>query len=86
MERCLGAAVMSSEERSRVNQSGFCRRHQQMLYANAQGNRLGHALMMLSHLQTLLPKADKALAAAVAQANGKPMIRRFSKSSSAPGV
>ncbi len=61
LERSLGASVMSPDVRIHVNQAGFCRHHQAMLYDFPDGNRLGHALMMLSHLQTVLPKVEKAL-------------------------
>ena len=49
VERYLGASVMEPETRIQVNAKGFCPRHQMLLYA--QKNRLGHALMMHSHLQ-----------------------------------
>lgn len=62
VERSLGGSVMSPDTRLRVNEAGFCAHHQQMLYNIKGGNRLGHALMMLSHLQTLRPKLDKAAA------------------------
>ncbi len=48
-DRYLGASVMESDTRIRVNKKGFCSPHHQMLYA--QQNRLGHALMMLSRLR-----------------------------------
>lgn len=46
--RYLGGSVMEPDTRIRVNARGFCPRHQVLLYA--QKNRLGHALMMHSHL------------------------------------
>lgn len=52
IRRSLGAAVMSPDTRKKVNERGFCPSHQAMLYTAPEGNRLGHALMMLSHLQT----------------------------------
>lgn len=59
--RNLGAAVMSPDTRLKVNEKGFCPHHQVMLYNQPGGNRLGHGLMMLSHLQTLRPKLERAL-------------------------
>ena len=47
-ERFLGASVMEPEWRIQVNAHGFCDRHHQLLYS--MGNRLGHALMLESHL------------------------------------
>lgn len=61
LERSLGASVMSPDTRIRVNESGFCPTHQVMMFKTAGGNRLGHGLMMLSHLQTIRPRIDKAL-------------------------
>ncbi len=47
-ERYLGASVMEPDVRIRVNQKGFCRRHHRMLFTMS--NRLGHALMLESHM------------------------------------
>ncbi len=47
--RFLGGSVMEPDVRIIVNRDGFCREHHRMLYA--QQNRLGHALMMESHLE-----------------------------------
>lgn len=49
VERFLGASVMAPDTRIQVNEKGFCPAHHKMLYENQ--NRLGHALMMLSHLK-----------------------------------
>ena len=49
IDRYLGASVMESDTRITVNEKGFCPGHQAMLYAKQ--NRLGHALMMHSHMQ-----------------------------------
>lgn len=49
VDRFLGASVMEPDARVRVNEKGFCPRHQALLYA--QQNRLGHALMMHTHLK-----------------------------------
>lgn len=59
--RALGASVMSPDSRAKVNQAGFCRVHQQMLYHSPDGNRLGHALMMLSHLQEIRSRLPRLL-------------------------
>ena len=55
VERFLGGSVMEPDIRIKVNEKGFCPRHQQMLYD--QKNRLGHALLMQSRLKTLREKA-----------------------------
>ena len=47
-DRYLGASVMEPDVRIQVNQKGFCRRHHSMLYGMS--NRLGHALMLESHM------------------------------------
>ena len=49
VDRCLGGSVMEPDTRIQVNEKGFCPRHQVLLYA--QRNRLGHALMMHTHLK-----------------------------------
>ena len=49
VDRFLGGSVMEPDTRIRVNAKGFCPRHQGLLYGRQ--NRLGHALMMHSHLQ-----------------------------------
>ena len=56
VERFLGASVMEPDTRIRVNAKGFCPRHQAMLYGMK--NRLGHALMMHSHLKETMGKAE----------------------------
>ena len=47
-ERYLGASVMEPDVRIRVNDKGFCKKHHGMLYGMS--NRLGHALMLESHM------------------------------------
>ena len=47
-ERYLGASVMEPDTRVRVNERGFCRKHHAMLFTMS--NRLGHALMLESHM------------------------------------
>ena len=58
-DRYLGASVMEPDTRIRVNEKGFCPSHQRMLFDRQ--NRLGHALMMLSHLQELRKRLPDAL-------------------------
>lgn len=48
VDRYLGASVMEPDTRILVNEKGFCCHHQTMLYAMS--NRLGHALMLQTHL------------------------------------
>lgn len=52
VERFLGGSVMEPDTRIKVNEQGFCPRHQSMLYEK--NNRLGHALMMHTHAQDTL--------------------------------
>ena len=47
-ERYLGASVMEPDVRIQVNKKGFCRKHHGMLFTMS--NRLGHALMLESHM------------------------------------
>ena len=47
-DRYLGASVMEPDIRIRVNDRGFCRKHHAMLFTMS--NRLGHALMLESHM------------------------------------
>lgn len=82
VERFLGASVMEPDTRVRVNAKGFCARHQVMLYSMK--NRLGHALMMHSHLKEVMGKAetlmDKAQAAARKEAEAPALKRALGKS------
>ena len=54
-DRYLGASVMEPDVRVQVNKKGFCRRHHAMLYGMS--NRLGHALMLESHMIETREKA-----------------------------
>ena len=78
VDRFLGGSVMEPDTRVQVNAKGFCPRHQALLYA--QKNRLGHALMMLSHLnetrRQLSPLLESARQAA-AQSAGTPAVKRL---------
>ena len=78
VDRFLGASVMEPDTRVRVNAKGFCPRHQALLFA--QKNRLGHALMMHTHLKETMGKAqpifEKARAAARQDAE-TPALRRM---------
>ena len=56
-ERYLGASVMEPDIRVRVNDRGFCRKHHTMLYGMS--NRLGHALMLESHMIETRKKMEK---------------------------
>jgi len=57
-ERYLGASVMEPDVRIRVNDRGFCQKHHQMLFSMS--NRLGHALMLESHMIENREKLKKA--------------------------
>ena len=78
VERFLGGSVMEPDTRIQVNQKGFCPRHQALLYA--QKNRLGHALMMHTHLKETIGRAVPVLEEARAAAEkgaGTPAVKRL---------
>ena len=54
VERSLGASVMAPDTHIQVNEKGFCPAHHKMIYDKQ--NRLGHALMTLSHLEQTLER------------------------------
>ncbi|NLX82503.1 MAG: hypothetical protein GXZ04_01600 [Clostridiales bacterium] len=83
VDRSLGASVMSPDTRIKVNELGFCSHHQEMMYAFRGGNKLGHGLMMLSHLQTLRPKVEKALKASGNQGSSGGLGRLFKQTKAA---
>ena len=56
-ERYLGASVMEPDTRVQVNQKGFCRHHHAMLFSMS--NRLGHALMLESHMIETRERTEK---------------------------
>ena len=67
-ERYLGASVMEPDIRVKVNDRGFCRKHHAMLFSMS--NRLGHALMLESHMienREKLAKISAGLARSAAQ-------------------
>ena len=85
VERFLGASVMEPDTRIQVNRKGFCKHHQEMLFAGE--NRLGHALMLESHLAETREKLDKALKAmkqAAAGASQASIIDRISGKAPSP--
>ena len=59
VEHYLGASVMEPDTRIRVNRKGFCSNHQRMLYG--MDNRLGHALMLESHVAETRERLEKIL-------------------------
>ena len=76
VERFLGGSVMEPDVRIRVNALGFCPHHHRMLYALQ--NRLGHALLMQTRLQTVRSDVMQILENA---ANGvKPKLFKGDKS------
>ena len=78
VDRFLGASVMEPDTRIQVNAKGFCAHHQVLLYA--QKNRLGHALMMHTHLKETMAKLHPILEAAKAGADknaATPALKRF---------
>lgn len=68
IEFFLGASVMEPDIRIKVNEQGFCAEHQKMLFA--QKNRLGHALLMLSHTETVKESMNKVIRKAKSNASG----------------
>ena len=88
VDRYLGASVMEPDTRIQVNEKGFCPRHQVLLYA--QKNRLGHALMMHTHLKEtmrrLAPLMEEARAAADRSAGAPALKRLFGKADGAGDV
>lgn len=83
-ERYLGASVMEPDTRIQVNDKGFCPHHHAMLFGMS--NRLGHALMLESHLTETRQRTGKAFAAlekaAKAYASAS-MLERLKKGSAA---
>ena len=78
VERFLGASVMEPDTRIQVNEKGFCARHQVLLYE--QKNRLGHALMMHTHLKETMGKLGPLLKEARAAAGknaAAPALKRW---------
>ena len=68
VDRFLGASVMEPDTRIQVNRKGFCKHHQEMLFAV--DNRLGHALMLESHLTETRERLAKALQSMQQSAKG----------------
>ena len=56
-DRYLGASVMEPDTRVQVNAKGFCRHHHAMLFQMS--NRLGHALMLESHMIETRERTEK---------------------------
>ena len=56
-ERYLGASVMEPDTRVQVNTKGFCPHHHAMLFQMS--NRLGHALMLESHMIETRQRTEK---------------------------
>lgn len=68
VEYSLGASVMEPDVRIQVNRKGFCRHHQRLLFSR--DNRLGHALMLESHLTETRARMDKAFKHVSSAAHG----------------
>jgi len=78
VDRYLGASVMEPDVRIQVNKKGFCCHHQGMLYAV--NNRLGHALMLESHVaetRSHLSKAAREIKAAAKAAAGASLMDKL---------
>ena len=80
VDRFLGASVMEPDTRIQVNDKGFCAHHQVLLYA--QKNRLGHALMMHTHLKETMKKLEPLMdsaQAAAGKSSATPALKRWVK-------
>lgn len=83
-ERYLGASVMEPDTRIEVNEKGFCRHHHAMLFTMS--NRLGHALMLESHVARTRERLKKQLGELKRAAKGysdASLFDRMKKSQSA---
>ena len=74
IEYSLGASVMEPDVRIQVNKKGFCQHHQRMLFKG--DNRLGHALMLESHLTETRGKLNKAFNDIRKAASGNSLLSR----------
>ena len=68
VDSMLGAAYMEPECRIRTNETGFCTRHFEQMYARR--NRLGLALMTHTHMQEVLASLEKILSGEDASHSG----------------
>ena len=85
VEHYLGASVMEPDTRIQVNKKGFCSNHQRMLYA--MDNRLGHALMLESHVaetRERLEKACKKIRSAAKGVSGGSIMDRLTGKTPSP--
>ena len=85
VDHYLGASVMEPDTRIQVNKKGFCCHHQRMLYAI--DNRLGHALLLESHVSETrerLAHAVKQVKSAAKGASGA--SRKARLTGKAPGA
>lgn len=57
VDRSLGGSVMEPDARIRVNETGICAPHHQLLFGMQ--NRLGHALLCDSHSKEILMKLER---------------------------
>ena len=77
----LGGSVMEPDIRIKVNEKGFCSHHHLLL--SEQKNKLGHALMMLSHTDEVLSALEQLSSSGLNSAAKKPLFRVL-KASRAP--
>jgi len=84
-QRFLGGSVMEPDTRITVNDKGFCAHHQVML--TKESNRLGHALMLHTHLKKTEEKLkslyDKALNASK-EISSSGIVRRMTGKTGEP--
>lgn len=85
VEHYLGASVMEPDTRIQVNRKGFCCNHQRMLYSL--DNRLGHALMLESHVaetRERLEKLCKSIRKAAKGASGGSLMDKLTGKTPSP--
>ncbi len=73
VDRYLGASVMEPDVRIQVNAKGFCSHHQRLLYG--MDNRLGHALMLESHVAETRERLARACKAIRGASKGSASLR-----------
>jgi hypothetical protein len=84
-QRFLGGSVMEPDTRIQVNDKGFCAHHQVML--TKESNRLGHALMLHTHLiktREKLQKINKEAINASEELSSTGFVGRISGKTGAP--
>lgn len=74
VEYYLGGSVMEPDVRIQVNKKGFCAAHQRALLG--QKNKLGLALLMLSHADETLRNLDRLTPSSASAKRGFPLFKK----------